>query len=66
MDKLVWSCSLAARREARNLVDHAAKDAGRNPNVAVNDPYQVACSLAIRPAYVSDLGVRTQVLNVAG
>ncbi|KAH6611528.1 hypothetical protein Trco_001548 [Trichoderma cornu-damae] len=50
---------------AHELVDHAPQDAGRDPNVAVYDPYDVPGGLSVRPADVSYLGIRPQSVDAA-
>lgn len=53
---------MAARVQAAEAVDHVAGDAAADPDVAVDDPDDVAVSFAVAPAHVADLGVGPEVV----
>ena len=51
--------------EATETVDHAPAHAPADPDIAVDDPDDVALGLAVSTAHVPDLGVRTQVVGIS-
>ncbi len=66
--KLVYKFVLGARtgrRQATKQVYHPASNTSVNPYVAVNDPYYIALRLAVAPAHVPDLGIRSEILDLA-
>ena len=52
-------------REAAETVDHAPAYAPADPDIAVDDPDNVALGLAVSAAHVPDLGIRAQVVGIA-
>lgn len=52
----------AARVQATEAVDHSAGDAAADPDVAVDDPDDVAFGIAVAAAHVADLGVGPEVV----
>lgn len=52
----------AVGMEAAEAVDHSACDAGADPDIAVDNPYDVAFGFAVASAHVADLGVRPEVV----
>ena len=55
----------AARLQAAEAVDHAPRDAAADPDVAVDDPDDVAFGVAVAAAHVADLGVGPEVVYPA-
>ena len=49
-----------SRAVALEQVDHTPRHATADPDVAVDDPDDVALGLAVRATHVADLGVRAQ------
>ena len=62
MHEFVFS---AVGREAAETIDHAAAYAPADPDIAVDDPDDVALGLAVSTAHVPDLGVRAQVVCIS-
>ena len=46
-------------------VDHAVCRIGANPNIAIDDPHNIAFGFAVRTAHVPDFGIGAQVVHVA-
>lgn len=62
VDEAVGHGVLAVGQVAHQLVDHAPGDALGDPDIAVDDPDDVALGLAVGAADVADLGVRPQLV----
>ena len=52
-------------REATETVDHAPAYASADPDIAVDDPDDVALGLPVPTAHVPDFGIRAQVVRIS-
>lgn len=59
MDEAKGRGALAIWQETHQPVDHAACNATRDPDVAVDDPDELAFGFAVGAADVADFGVGT-------
>lgn len=65
MDEFVRLSWFTGVRVARELVHHASQDTLCNPDVTVDDPYDLSWGLSISPADVSYFRVRSQFVDPA-
>lgn len=65
MDEFVRLCRFAGARVAHELVHHAPQDALCDPDIAVDDPYDLSWGLAIGPADISYFRIRSQGIHAA-
>ena len=61
--EFVGSLRTASHSKSHQLVDHTAHDVPSDPDIAVHHPDDIALSFTVCSADISNLGVRSQVVN---